>query len=104
MRRRALKRRSAMAGGGYGGDSSVKWWLDIDNVKSFSGNSKGKKQHYEGVDDTPRTLGGGTFTITITLPREKNARDKLRHKLRAAASASTGSVILTIPIEDVKHG
>ena len=92
-----------MPGGGYGGDSSVKWWLDADNVKSFSGSSDGKKQHYEGVDDTPKTVGGGYFTIIIKPPRNKGLK-KFRQQLKAAASASTGPVILTIPIEDDKHG
>jgi hypothetical protein len=93
-----------MPGGGYGGDGSVKWWLDVDNVKSFSSSSDGRKHHLEGVDDTPKTGRAGTFTIRITLPRKPARRKEFLEQLRTAASEPTDPVELTIPIEDVKHG
>ena len=104
-----------MPGGGYGGDSSVKWYLDVYNARANAVQSVPKntasagRHHQEGIDET--NAGQRTFTISIMMPKDNAAsttnKDGFEASLRnaadavrAAAANSNLVVRIPLPIED----
>ena len=97
-----------MPGGGFGGDSSVVWRVDVDHVRlgSTQSNPSGQKGHHQ--HGTDETLPGQYFTVFVKVPRDPVAKKNLADALAAAAVAmgnlpvtSGAKVSFSLPIEDV---
>ena len=104
--------------GGFGGDSSVKWFVNADNGREGSvrserqGGPGSKRWVQEGIEE----WDGATafdFTITIKIPKDNptrpNAKDDFVASLRAALNAAErlnggDPITITLPVEDKDHG
>ena len=95
-----------MPGGGFTGDTSVKWYVEGDDNRvitvthsrpGFDGKSLAYR--HEGVDETPQD---SHFVITIHFPRDPIAEKAFRKALNEASLSSGPVAILTIPVEDHK--
>lgn len=89
-----------MATGDFGGDGSVKWRVDVDNVKHEKlkqepkpGGSKG--WIHEGVDN----VAEGFFTISIRLPEGVTRLDQLPQAPGGSADGPGSVIKLSLPIE-----
>jgi hypothetical protein len=106
--------------GGFGGDSSVKWFVHADNGRAGSVRSerpdpgpRPKRWRQEGIDEW-EPAAAYDFTITIKIPKDSarsNAKATFVAGLRAAADAaesaplnSGGAVSFRLPVEDKDHG
>jgi hypothetical protein len=85
----------------FGGNGSVRWWVDIRQART--GSHWAKVDHeaglhqQEGIEETP---ANGKFRISIKVPKGAAARAALVKQLQRATSAAD-AFTLTIPIE--KH-
>ena len=105
-----------MPGGGYTGDGSVKWFVEVDSARDGEtkinprpGFPKGSK--HEGIEHA--TQQGGDFEISIDVPMNittrPNAQSEFVKGLRDAANrAETSSpgtrVSFKVPIQDTGSG
>jgi hypothetical protein len=87
-----------MGNGQVGGDGSVKWLFQGDNIKGTPRSDprgvKGIEQ--EGVDDTN---DGDQFTVTVTLPQDSSALLSLLGQLRNWVTNPLGPIVFNLPIE-----
>jgi hypothetical protein len=85
----------------FGGNGSVRWWVDIRHARPGSHWAKvdheAKLHQQEGIEETPVN---GKFQISIKVPKGDAARKALVKQLQRAMTA-TDAFTLTIPI--VKH-
>jgi hypothetical protein len=106
--------------GGFGGDSSVKWFVHADNGRAGTVRSerpepgpKPKRWEQEGIDEWEETTAYD-FTITIKVPKDSartTAKATFVANLRAAANAAESAplnsdvkVQIRLPVEDLGHG
>ena len=86
---------------GVGGDTSVKWNVDVHNVRprTLRSDQEGPAVHQEGIAETPDNKA---FTIAIKLPKDdKGAREKfLAGVLRAVKAPVNDKIVFALPIED----
>jgi hypothetical protein len=95
-----------------GGDGSVKWTVDVGQLRRNSAISRGDgggppgghgagKHHQEGIDETPP----GNFTVSIKVPAEAAEKTELANALATAsdkmnaAAPSSGYVEFSLPIK-----
>jgi hypothetical protein len=93
-----------MGGGFIGGDGSVKWKFRGESIRggSIVSNGEGKKGHrQEAIDETKP---GGSFELTIELPKEKRAREKFVRDLSEQLKGARSRISVALPIEDKDHG
>ena len=84
-------------GGVFGGDSSVIWKVDAQNVRSTKVSSMRKVHHHEGIDETGEN---GFFTVTIKLPSSQKERKRFIAALNKLAPNPPDPIVLKLPIED----
>lgn len=86
---------------GVGGDTSVKWNVDVHNVRprTLRSDQEGPAVHQEGIAETPDNKA---FTIAIKLPKgDKGAREKfLAGVLRAVKAPVDDKIVFALPIEE----
>jgi len=95
-----------------GGDDSVKWAVDGDNVREtesriFDPEKSGRKRlRHAGIDETDP----GNFTVVIRLPKNSGERKAFLKLLTAETKRLTGqdggkdaALTLELPIEDRRH-
>jgi hypothetical protein len=85
---------------GVGGDTSVQWIVQAQNVRRTLVQSNGTVHSHEGIDETDR---GGQFTVAIAAPREPEARAEFYKALQRAIDRES-DIKVTIPIEDRQSG
>jgi len=95
-----------------GGDDSVKWAVDGENVREtesriFDPKKSGRKRLlHAGIDETDP----GNFTVVIKLPKNSGERKAFLKVLTAETKRLTGqdggkdaALTLVLPIEDRRH-
>ena len=91
--------------GGFSGNGSVTWYVDVQQAKPDSGPAGGGKYRHSGKEDTPKD---SRFEITIQLPQDMTERLAFRQQLYDAWASSSSSrakdITLSIPVEDVGSG
>jgi hypothetical protein len=96
-----------MAAVEVGGDSSVKWSVDVDHVRHSKLKSVGKGplgHQQEGVDETDP---GEYFKICIELPKRADDRQEFLNSLAKASQEANGQkdcVEIVLRIEDDQRG
>lgn len=87
----------------FSGNGSVRWVVEVNNVKGIPKSEfRGDKGYYQdGLDDTPPN---GRFVITIRYPKDPIGQDAFRKQLLAASANTASAAVLTIPVEDVQSG
>ena len=93
-----------MASGEFGGDASVRWNIDVDQLRPGSAKSERRGEtglHQEGIDETDE---GQQFTISIKLPSASRKDPKelgrfLKLLIAAIKNPVKNRVVLKIPIE-----
>jgi len=89
---------------GVGGDSSVRWNVDVRDPREGNAvttcDDRAIRLHQEGIAETPDSKNTEFFTVSIKLPMESEAREKfLREILAAAQKPEDGRVRFRLPIE-----
>jgi len=84
-----------------GGDTSVRWNVDVDNLRPGSAKSEPRGErglHQEGIDETD---DGEAFTISIKLPKAKLVERArfLKACVAALKNPVKNRITLKIPIE-----
>ena len=95
-----------------GGDDSVKWAVDGDNVRETASQifapekSKPRRLRHVGIDETDP----GDFTVVIKLPKNSGERKAFLKLLTAETKRLAGqdggkdaALTLVLPIEDRRH-
>jgi len=93
-----------------GGDDSVKWAVDGDNVRETDSQifapekSRPRRLRHTGIDETDP----GDFTVVIKLPKNSGERKAFLKQLagetkRLIAQDGGGELTLVLPIEDRRH-
>ena len=84
---------------GVGGDTSVRWNVDVRNARprTVRSDQEGTVVHQEGIAETP---DGKAYTIAIKLPKDEKARARfLAGVLRAANAPAGDKIVFALPIE-----
>jgi hypothetical protein len=89
---------------GVGGDSSVRWNVDVRDPREGNAvttcDDRAIRLHQEGIAETPESKRGEFFTLSIKLPREREARDRfLKELVDAAQKPEDGRIRFRLPIE-----
>ena len=89
-----------------GGDSSVKWKVDVGHVRPGSIGNNGmppQGHHQHGIDEVD---AGQFFTISIEVPATQTDKNNLANALAAASTAMNGAtagsgvkVSFSLPVE-----
>lgn len=86
---------------GVGGDSSVRWNIDVKQFRAGTDKSEanGDGWHQEGIAETDKSQ---SFTITIKLPKEdgKNRARFLKTLAGALRKPRGNKIVITVPIEE----
>ena len=89
-----------------GGDDSVQWVVEGDNVREANTTDyppepeKPRKLRHDGVD---RTNPGEYFTVVIKLPRRPDEREAFIAALKEQIDTLGETLTLPLPIEDREH-
>ena len=102
-----------MAQGDFGGDASVMWNIDVDNLRPGSAHSTGQpahgngKHHQDGIDEVDANQ---YFNVSVKMPSSIADKNMLANALQAAAqtiaSGAAGSgikVTFPVPIEPYNY-
>jgi hypothetical protein len=91
--------------GGFSGNGSVTWFVEVKQAKPNTKPGSGGKYRHEGKEDTDKDQ---RFGVTIQFPQDATERLAFRQQLYDAWSTSSNSsvtaVVLSIPVEDVGSG
>ena len=90
----------------FGGDSSVQWIVDGDNVRRASSTlypserDKPRRLRHDGIDQTDP---GEYFTVVIKLPRNSDERAAFIAALKEQMERLGDALTFRLPIEDREH-
>ena len=88
-----------MGDGHFGGDGSVAWEVNADQVRQHSYSSIGPRHTQTGIDETEDSPGD--FTIVIKLPANANQRETVLNELMSQAELAQqggGNITFKLPI------
>ena len=90
-----------------GGDTSIKWKVDLRNAREAYSDPlpqpaprAGKRYYHEGVD----VKATRAFIVTIKVPQRAVTRKKFLAALKTFVKAPQSALTLKLDIEDDRHG